>query len=153
MFEVLVYLYENYSAFAACPDAKALVKKLSAAGFEEEEISDALAWLQGLAQVTQTCVTLDHEPSDGFRVYNSFEYERLGAEAIGFLTFLEHQGSLSASQREIVIERVLATEAPPVSLAKLKVIVLMVLWSLRADIDVLMLEELLDDGGSAQRLH
>jgi Smg protein len=45
----------------------------------------------------------------------------------------------------------LAVRESPVSLAKLKVIVLMVLWSQQADIDVLMLEELLDDGLSCDR--
>ena len=73
--------------------------------------------------------------------------DRLGSAAIGFLSFLEHAGQLTPTQREIVIERALATTAVPVDLEMLKVIVLMVLWSQQADIDVLLLEELLDDGG------
>jgi Smg protein len=145
MFEVLVYLYENFGAFTACPDSDALAKKLTDAGFEDDEISDALSWLQGLAHVTRESVTV-HGEQAAFRMYTRFEYERLGADAIGFLAFLEHERQLSAAQREIVIERALATEESPVSLAKLKVIVLMVLWSLQVDIDALVLEELLDDG-------
>ena len=146
MFDVLVYLYENFGAFTACPDSDALAKKLTDAGFEDDEISDALSWLQGLAHVTRESVTVHSEQADAFRVYTPFEYEHLGAEAIGFLAFLEHEGQLSAAQREIAIERALATEESPVSLAKLKVIMLMVLWSLQVDIDTLVLEELLDDG-------
>lgn len=45
-----------------------------------------------------------------------------------------------------MIDRALAIEDTPVTLVKLKVIVLMVLWSQSADVDVLLLEELLDDG-------
>ena len=45
-----------------------------------------------------------------------------------------------------MIERALAVADAPVSLDKVKVIVLMVLWCQQADIDVLVLEELLDDG-------
>lgn len=149
MFEVLVYLYENFGAFTACPDSDALAQKLTDAGFEDEEISDALSWLQGLAHVTRESITVDPAPSQAFRVYTSFESERMGATAVGFLAFLEHEGQLSAAQREIVIERALAVAQhtdEPVSLAKLKVIVLMVLWSLQVDIDALVLEELLDDG-------
>jgi Smg protein len=79
-------------------------------------------------------------------VYAGFESEHLGPDAVGFLAFLEAAGQLTAAQREIVIERALALRDAPVPLARLKVIVLMVLWCQQADIDVLVLEELLDDG-------
>ena len=50
MFDVLVYLYENYWRPDACPDHDQLTRKLSAVGFESDEIEDALTWLDGLAQ-------------------------------------------------------------------------------------------------------
>jgi Smg protein len=160
VFEVLVYLYENY-AFASSqqtqwPNAEALTRKLSAVGFDEDEISEALEWLQGLARVSQEAVSVRDARSNTFRSYAGFEVERLGHEAIGFLSFLEGQQQLSSSQREIVIERALAMASTdddwPVPLAKIKLIVLMVLWSQQADVDVLLLEELLDDGDD-RRLH
>ena len=46
MFDVLVYLYENYWRPDACPDHAQLTRKLSAAGFESDEIAD----LAGLNQ-------------------------------------------------------------------------------------------------------
>lgn len=146
MFDILVYLFENYSAFNACADADALTRKLAAAGFPKDEITDALAWLEGLERVAQDAQLVREATAGAFRVYAGFEMERLGSEAIGFLAFLESAGQLSAAQREIVIERALATGEAPVTLEKLKVIVLMVLWCQEADIDVLVLEELLDDG-------
>ena len=36
VFDVLVYLYENYGALHACPDADSLTKRLTAAGFDDE---------------------------------------------------------------------------------------------------------------------
>ncbi|MDQ3445234.1 MAG: DUF494 domain-containing protein, partial [Pseudomonadota bacterium] len=39
MFDVLVYLYENYGALHACPDSDSLSKRLTDAGFDDEEIS------------------------------------------------------------------------------------------------------------------
>lgn len=156
MFDVLVYLYENFPALARtgsggdAPDADALARKLSAAGFDKEEISDALAWLQGLAQVTRESQSVREASDRTFRIYPGFERERLGTEGVAFLAFLESAGQISGAQREIIIERALAVGQQdgewPVSLAKLKLIVLMVLWSQQADIDVLLLEELLDDG-------
>jgi len=146
MFDVLVYLYENYGALNACPDGDALTRKLAAAGFDQAEISDAIAWLQGLQRVTQESQVLREPGSNAFRVFAGFETSRLGAEAVRFLSFLEANGELSPSQREIVVERALAIDESPVPLARLKVIVLMVLWSQQADTDILLLEELLDDG-------
>ena len=143
MFDVLVYLYENYSAWHACPDADSLSKRLTDAGFDDEEISDALAWLSGLQLVTSASIAVGPESDRAFRIYASVESERLGIVAIGFLSFLEQAGQLTPTQREIVIERALATVEAPISLEMLKVIVLMVLWSQQADIDVLLLEELL----------
>ena len=147
VFDVLVYLYENYGALHACPDADSLTKRLTAAGFDDDEISEALAWLSGLEQVTQESIAVGPESDLAFRVYAKVEMDRLGSKAIGFLSFLEHAGQLTPTQREIVIERALATNEAPIDLEMLKVIVLMVLWSQQADIDALLLEELLDDGG------
>ncbi len=143
MFDVLVYLYENYGALHACPDADSLSKRLIDAGFNDEEISDALVWLSGLQLVTSESIALGPESERAFRVYAALEVEQLGVEAIGFLSFLEQAAQLTPTQREIVIERALATDEAPISLEMLKVIVLMVLWSQQADIDVLLLEELL----------
>ena len=146
MFEVLVYLYENYGALHACPDADSLSKRLTDAGFDDEEISDALSWLSGLQLITSESIAVGPESERAFRIYAPIEFERLGLEAVGFLSFLEQAAQLIPTQREIVIERALATDETPVSLEMLKVIVLMVLWSQQADIDVLLLEELLGAG-------
>jgi Smg protein len=156
MFDVLVYLYETYYRPDACPDSEALVKKLSAVGFEEEEISKALGWLTDL---TETANGFSGEPSHqapstiGFRIYANRELEVLGTPAVGFIQFLESAKVLSPIQREIVIERALAARETQISLDKLKVIVLMVLWSQGKEPDGLMFDELfLDDDDAEPRL-
>lgn len=42
MFEVLVYVYENYWRGDACPEWEHLERKLNAVGFESDEIQEAL---------------------------------------------------------------------------------------------------------------
>jgi Smg protein len=145
MFDVLVYLYENYGAFESCPDATALGRSLADAGFDDDEIREALSWLQGLARIVQDVDTLCLERASGLRVYAPTEIEQLGTPAIGFLMYLDSAAQLTAKQREIVIERALAITERPLSIATMKIIVLMVLWSHSADVDFLLLEELLDD--------
>ena len=50
MFDILVYLVENYFHNGQLPDAETITKRLSAAGFEDDDISEALTWLSGFGQ-------------------------------------------------------------------------------------------------------
>jgi Smg protein len=158
MFDVLVYLYETYYRPDACPDSEALVKKLSAVGFEEEEISKALGWLTDLAETTNEFSMLHPQQasfSAGFRIYVEREFDVLGTAAIGFIQFLESAKVINPLQREIVVERALAASESQISLDKLKVIVLMVLWSQGKEPDGLMFDELFldDDEAQTRQLH
>ena len=63
MFEVLVFVYENYWRGDACPEPQQLGRKLSSAGFEPDEIQQALAWLDGLNFATHG-TPLGTEPGD-----------------------------------------------------------------------------------------
>ncbi|MBC3883505.1 DUF494 family protein [Undibacterium griseum] len=154
MFDILVYLYETYYRPDACPDTAALVKKLSAVGFPEDEISEAIDWLTGLANTNQQTQTPTWT-SQGFRIYAQPEQIALGMSAIGFIQFLESAGLLTPIQREIVIERALAVNESPLPLDKLRIIVLMMLWSQGAEPDMLMFDELLlsDDDSAPRLLH
>lgn len=155
MFDILVYLYETYYRPDACPDAAALSRKLSAVGFEDTEISAALDWLQDLVQASDACVNrqprLQTAFAFGLRIYAEQESSVLGAAAIGFIQFLEQAAVLDAVQREIVIERALAIGESPLSQNKLKVIVLLVLWSQGKEPDTLIFDELFLDDGQPQR--
>jgi Smg protein len=150
MFDVLVYLFENSAAFRACNDAAAIRRRLAAAGFDDDEIAEAIDWLRDLEQVAAGSIALQPPAAGAFRVYAGFEVGRLTPPGIAFLAFLEAEGQLTPTQREIVIDRALAVREATVPLARLKVIVLMVLWRQQADIDALMLEELLDDGADRE---
>ena len=145
MFDVLVYLYEHYWRPDAFPEADLLTRKLSAVGFEAEEISEALTWLEGLTQAAS--IEPVQPQSSSTRVYSSVELEHMGPEALGFLQFLESAGVLSASQREMILDRMLAISGGPVSLEDLKVIVLMVFWSMGEEPDALILDELFAEEG------
>ena len=139
MFDVLVYLYENYWRPDACPDHDQLTRKLSAVGFETEEIQEALNWLDGMSKETAACLA----PSNhSIRVYTEAEHELLGEDSIGFLSFLEASGVLPPTMREMVLDRAKAVGSGTLALEDLKVIVLMVFWSLGEEPDALILDEL-----------
>ncbi len=157
MFEVLVFVYENYWRGDACPELPQLGRKLSAAGFEADEIQQALTWLDGLNLVAQhTSIDWDNDSAtrslmdvapvpDSLRVYSQAEQDHLGAECLGFVMFLESSGVLPFALREVVIDRAMATPGSPLSLDDLKIIVLMVYWRFGEEPDALVLTELCDD--------
>jgi len=140
MFDILVYLVENYFHNGQLPDADTISKRLSAAGFEDDDISEALTWLSGFNQQSEVQGDAAFFHSRGFRVYADEELANLTAEARGFILFLEDSDIISAPQRELIIERVLALAEPAVDLEKIKLIVLMVLWNQQQPVDSLVLE-------------
>jgi len=165
MYDVLVFVYENYWRGDACPEPEQLGRKLSANGFEDDEIRDALQWLDGLSMATQGIVLTpsadnDHsftvgerraadvalaQSSGAMRVYSVAEQDHLGAQCLGFLSFLDSSQALPPGMREVVIERAMAAPGDPVALEELKIIVLMVHWSTGIEPDALVLDELCDD--------
>jgi len=140
MFDVLVYLYENYWRPDACPDHRQLSRKLSAVGFESDEIQEALTWLDGLASSAESSAGVQRP--DSLRVYSEAERELLGDESVGFISFLESAGVLPPPMREMVLDRATAVGGGPIDLDDLKIIVLMVFWSLGEEPDALILDEL-----------
>ena len=76
MFDVLVYLFENCAAFQACRDADSISRQLTEAGFDDQEITDAIAWLRDLDQVTIVWVPGAFEiPVAAKRLARSKEYD------------------------------------------------------------------------------
>ena len=76
------------------------------------------------------------------RLYSAAEVEHLGETSIGFISFLESAGVLPGPMREMVIDRAMAISGTPMDLEDLKIIVLMVFWSLGEEPDALTLDEL-----------
>ena len=140
MFDVLVYVYENYWRPDACPDHDQLSRKLSAVGFETDEIQEALHWLDGLS-VTAQGYTGEQGPQS-IRLYSDRELDSLGETSVGFVTFLESAGVLPPPLREMVVDRAMAASGNPLDLDDMKIIILMVFWSLGEEPDALILDEL-----------
>jgi len=143
MFDVLVYVFENYLP-DACPEPDALARRLSAAGFEEEDISEAIRWLAGL-ELVQEDGGLMRQPRNALRIYDSRETAKLPADCRGFLAYLEQAGAIDAGTREMIVERAMAVNNTLVPLGKFKVIVLMVMWRRQLSMDNLVFEDLLAD--------
>ena len=152
MFDILVYLFENFFHADAYPEPEQLALKLSAAGFEDEEISEALQWLDGLQEAGGDSLPAIAVDNDSLRCYAAEETARLDTDCRGLIAFLESAGVLNPLTRELIIERAMALSEHLVPLSRLKIIVLMVLWQQHQAMDSLILEELLS-GNDARDLH
>ena len=128
--DVLMYLFETYvdTEDDPEPDQNELRDELSRAGFGDPEIDRALDWLDGLTE-HQHSLVFNRSSGHGSRVYSELEQERLDAACRGYILYLEQIGILSPPQREILIDRLLALDAPDIDVEQIKWVVLMVLFS------------------------
>lgn len=114
MFDVLMYLFETYIHTEAelRVDQDKLEQDLTDAGFDREDIYNALLWLEKLADYQEGLAEPMQLASDplSMRIYTPEECERLDASCRGFLLFLEQIQVLNLETREMVIERVLALD-------------------------------------------
>jgi Smg protein len=142
MYDVLVYVFENCQQNEVAYDSDRVAKKLSAAGFEDSDISEALRWLAGVLSAPQAGLDNLPDAQRSFRAYAPRELAKLDAHCRGFLMTLEHSGILNPKTRELVIERSLAASGEALTLEQLKLIVLMVLWNQQTPTSRLVAEDL-----------
>ena len=126
--DVLLYLFETYTEQEPEEaDQDVLRDELLRAGFGEPEVDSALDWLDGLNETSAPYAGVPGERS--VRVYNEVEIRRLDLDCRGYLLYLEQVGILSAAQREVVIDRLMALGSDTVDKEQLKWVVLMVLFA------------------------
>jgi Smg protein len=142
MYEVLVYVFENCKQTEVAYDSERVAKKLSAAGFEDSDISEALHWLAGVLRAPQAGMDKLPDARRSFRAFAMRELSKLDAQCRGFLITLEHSGILDPQTRELVIERSLAASGEVLTLEQLKLIVLMVLWNQQTPTSRLVAEDI-----------
>ena len=142
MYEILVFLFENCQQAELAHDRERVAKKLSAAGFEDSDITEALHWLAGMALTPCRAGKPLPDAHSSFRAYAPRELAKLDAHCRGFLLTLEHSGILNADTSELVIERALAASGDALSLEQLKLVVLMVLWNQQTPTSRLLAEDL-----------
>lgn len=151
MFDILMFLFESYFDAGSYPDSDKLSIKLSAAGFDDGDIHQALVWLSGLKQLS---------PSDypevinnsNLRCFADLELRRISTDGLQFISFWEHSKMITPIEREMIIDRALAFERDNLPLNDVKLIALMVLWNQHEDLDPLIVEDLLTPA-SAGLLH
>ena len=148
MYDILVYLFENCQQHEVSDEKERVAKKLSAAGFDESDISEALTWLAGVARGPHRSFAPLPGSGAAFRAYAPKELAKLDAECRGLLIYFEQSGILSPQTRETVIDRALAATGDGLTIEQLKLVVLMVLWKHQTPSSRLIAEDLLSPMGA-----
>lgn len=147
MFEILIFLFESYFDAGRYPDQDKLSIKLSAAGFDDDDIHQALAWLSGLKRLSRSDYpdSINHR---GIRCFAGLELQRISSEGLQFISFWENSKIISAIEREMIIDRAVALARENLPLNNVKLIALMVLWNQHEELDPLIVEDLLTPAGA-----
>jgi Smg protein len=137
--DILIYVFDRYMFDEApeVPEREALARDLESAGFGEANVERALDWLADLAgqrsRSELPAMPVAMEVSGGLpralRIYAPSEMARLSADCRGLLLSLEEADILQPTQRELVIDRLLALEVEDLTLEQVRWVVLMVLSS------------------------
>jgi Smg protein len=130
--DILIYVFDRYMLIdmPAVPRREHLARDLERAGFARAKVERALDWLTDLAfHQDRAAPTETGGEALGVRMFSDGELMRLSTECRGLLLTLEHAQVLTAQQRELVIERMLALDAEEPDTEQLKWVVLMVLSS------------------------
>jgi len=127
IFDVLIYLFENYinSEIETQPDSDELKTELKEAGFNHNCISKAFDWLDSLALQEET----NFKSPKNFRIFSGAEADKLSLACRDFILLLERLDIFTANTREIVIGRAMAITSTKVAIEELKWISLIVLLS------------------------
>jgi Smg protein len=143
VFDILAYLVERYLDLGGYPELEQLPRQLAAAGFDSDDIEDALKWLAALDARVSAAPPLPAQKAPYVRQFARTEQHRIDVDGQGYLHFLELAGVLNATQREVVLDRILALPATEIGTDQVKLIVLMVLWNHGSRPGALILHELL----------
>lgn len=131
IFEVLMYLFENYmdTESEIETDQETLTIELRQAGFLHSEISKAFDWLEGLVSLKEKTLPHASPRKNSIRIFNQREQKKLNLESRGYLLMLEQIGIVNEVTRELIIDRCMALETDEFTLDHLKWVVLLVLFN------------------------
>ena len=141
MFEVLVFMFENYFAHHTMPDADVMGQELSAAGFEQTDIDGAFDWYDEMKyRLTQPDNKYSHQYSS-MRVFSETELKKINTESIGFVMFLQQANVINDMERDLIVDRAMALKQQEITVEEMRWITMIALWNEGREKDYLFVED------------
>ncbi len=143
MFEVLVFMFENYIAHHALPDNDIMTQELSAAGFEQSDIVGAVDWFHEMkSMLTEPPAVYTHKHS-GMRIFTVAENKKISTESLGFILFLQQANVINDVERDLIIDRAVALKQEHINIEEMRWITMIALWNEGREKDYLFVEDAL----------
>lgn len=143
MFEVLVFMFENYFANQTMPDDATLEQELSEAGFKQNDILGAFDWFEGMKSMLNT-PELDYaHQTTAMRLFTKSESKKINTESLGFLVFLQQANIINDMERDLIIDRAMALKQALITIEETRWITMMALWNQGREKDYSFVEDAL----------
>lgn len=143
MFEVLVFMFENYFAKHALPDNEVMAQELFAAGFDQSDISGAVNWFHEMkSMLAQSPAVYSHQGT-GLRMFSESELKKINTESIGFVLFLQQANVINDVERDLIIDRAMALKQKHISIEEMRWVAMIALWNEGREKDYLFVEDAL----------
>lgn len=143
MFEVLVFMFENYFEHHSSPDDKTMEQELSAAGFEQSDILGAFDWFQVMKSMLNASNAHFTHSNTAFRFFTEAEIKKISMESLGFIIFLQQAKVIDDVERELIIDRAMALRQAEVNIEETRWITMITLWNKGRQKDYLFVEDAL----------
>ena len=142
MFDLLIYMFENYLSSKNNLDFANMTLELEAAGFNNKDIESALDWFAELKKMSlRIPQSQSLKLNDKLRIFTDKEKEKFSIDGLGFILFLEQAQVLNSIEREIIIDRAMALNQNIINIDEVRWIVMMTLWNNGRENDYLFVED------------
>lgn len=143
MFEVLVFMFENYFAHNTTLDVDAMEQELSVAGFDASDITGAFDWYAEMkSRLTGPSLHYAHKHS-ATRVFSEAELTKINAESLGFILFLQQANVINDMERDLIVDRAMALKQQLITIEEMRWISMIALWNEGREKDYLFVEDAL----------
>ena len=143
MFEVLVFMFENYIAHHALLDDDIMTQELSAAGFEQSDIVGAVDWFHEMkTRLIEPPAVYAHQHTS-MRLFSESEYKKISLESISFVIFLQQANVINDVERDIILDRAMALKQEQIKIEEMRWITMIALWNAGREKDYLFVEDAL----------
>ena len=143
MFEVLVFMFENYFANHAQPDSEVLTEELSAAGFAYSDITGAVSWFDEMQTMLAQPPAIYCHKDSSMRTFAEPELNKINTESISFILFLQQANVISDVERDLIIDRAMALKQEQIRIEEMRWITMIALWNAGREKDYLFVEDAL----------
>lgn len=141
MFDVLVFMFENYFANHAQLDNKTMEQELSEAGFKKNDIDGAFDWIQQMKSMMNAPALYYEHHASAMRCFSPCEQKKINLDSQSFIIFLQQAQVINDVERDLIIDRAMALKQAHICIEEIRWIAMVTLWNKGREKDYAFVED------------